>query len=230
MGQSLQAVIEQRSEFVLQGIWKRGDDLASLLAGSDVLIDFSLPEASGDVIAAARKAKIALVCGVSGLGDAEMDLLAAASHEIPIVYDRNMSMGIAVLQQCLSQAAAALGDDFDVNILDVHHVHKIDAPSGTALQLGETIAAARGRSDTSDVSFQSERRGEIPGEHRITMTSESEVLEFSHSVSSRQVFTEGALRAAAWVFEQPAGLFSIQDVLFKQKKCTLSLARTVALK
>ena len=215
MGQSLQSMIEQRPEFVLQGVWKRGRDLQALLAGSDVLIDFSLPGATSDVVAAARKENVAVVCGVSGLGDAEMTQLRVASEEIPIVYDRNMSIGIAVLQRCLHEAAAVLGDGFDVNILDVHHVHKIDSPSGTALQLGETIAAAQGKSSTSDVRFESERRGEIPGEHHITMSSGTEILEFAHSVSDRQVFAEGALRAASWVIQQPAGLFSMQDVLFE---------------
>ncbi len=214
MGQSVLELIEQRADLAAAGVWARGADLDALLVDSDVVIDFSLPGANHTVVSAARDAKLPLVSGVSGLSDADIAEIQSASLEIPVVYDRNMSIGVAVLQRCLQNAAASLAGEFATNVLDVHHVHKLDAPSGTALQLGETIAAAQGKSGTGDVTFESERRGEVPGEHRISFASANEVLEFGHSVTDRRVFANGALRAAAWVVRQPAGLYSMQDVLF----------------
>ena len=131
-----------------------------------------------------------------------------------MVYDRNMSLGIAVLERSVREAAASLGFDFEVEIAETHHVHKKDAPSGTALKLGEAIAAARGETGTGNVRFEVERRGEVPGDHEVTMQTPSERLVFAHSVSTRQVFADGALRAARWIVGRPAGQYGMQDVLF----------------
>ncbi|MCP5089709.1 MAG: 4-hydroxy-tetrahydrodipicolinate reductase, partial [Gammaproteobacteria bacterium] len=119
-----------------------------------------------------------------------------------------------VLQRSVREAAASLGLDFEVEISEVHHVHKKDAPSGTALKLGEAIAAARGESGTGNVRFEAERRGEIPGDHEVVMRSATECLSFAHSVTTRQVFADGALRAARWAVGQPPGRYRMSDVLF----------------
>jgi 4-hydroxy-tetrahydrodipicolinate reductase len=148
MGQAIVASLEQLNDMESAGVWARDDDLDALIASADVVVDFSLPEGTEQVLAAVVRHGKPLVCGVSGLNDAQLSLLNDAATRIPLVYDRNMSLGIAVLQRTVREAAAALGLDFAVEIAEVHHVHKKDAPSGTALKLGETIAEARGEPGT----------------------------------------------------------------------------------
>ncbi len=216
MGQALAETIRQRPGFELVGVWQRGDDINSLVEAADVVIDFSLPEATALVLDAVLRHQKPLVCGVSGLDESQTAKLDTAAARVPLVFDRNMSLGIAVLLQSVRAAAAALGSDFEVLLSEVHHVHKKDAPSGTALQLGEAIAASRGQSGTGSVQFESERRGDVPGDHHVLMRSATEKLTFAHSVTTRQVFVDGALRAAEWVPGKTPGRYSMQDVLFKQ--------------
>ena len=215
MGQSLVTSIEQQSDLSLAGVWRRGADLKEMLTDADVVIDFSLPEGTEQVVRAANDSRVPLVCGVSGLNENQMEQLRSASTDLPLVYDRNMSLGIAVLERSVREAAATLGMAFDVSISEVHHLHKKDAPSGTAMKLGEAIANARGEAGSGGIKFASERRGEVPGDHKVTMRTSTETLTFGHSVTTRQVFVDGALRAARWVIGQPAGLYSMQDVLFR---------------
>ena len=188
MGKAIAAGLDTQSDLELVGTWARGDDLDALVRAADVVVDFSLP-------------------------DGTMQVLEAAA-DIPVVYDRNMSLGIAVLARSVRDAAASLGMAFEVEIAEVHHVHKKDAPSGTALKLGEIVAAARGERGTGSVRFHSERRGEVPGDHEVVMTSATERLSFAHSVTTRQVFADGAIRAARWVVAQPPGRYGMSDVLF----------------
>ena len=211
MGQAIADGIAATDELELAGTWRRGDDLDSLLARSDVLVDFSLPEATGTVVAAAVGSRVPLVCGVSGLDKTQALLIEQASASIPVVYDRNMSLGIAVLERLVSQAARAL-PGFEVEVRETHHIHKIDAPSGTALKLGEAIASARGI-DPANIHYESERRGEVPGDHEVVLASATETLTLSHSVTTRQVFADGALVAARWVSDRSPGLFTMHDVL-----------------
>lgn len=212
MGQSIAASIEQQADLELAGIWTRDGDLDAVVAAADVVIDFSLPEGTAAVLDAVVRHNKPLVCGVSGLDDAQMELLDRASAQIPVVYDRNMSLGIAVLEHSVRDAAASLGLDFEIEISETHHIHKKDAPSGTALKLGEAIAAARRKDGT--VRFEVERRGEVPGDHEVVMRSPTERLTFAHSVTTRQVFADGALRAARWAIGRAAGLYGMRDVLF----------------
>lgn len=214
MGQAIAAGIEARADLQLAGIWQRGQEIEPLVARADVVIDFSLPEATDQILAAVVAAQKPLVSGVSGLTEAQMSILSAAANAVAVVYDRNMSLGIAVLERSVRDAAASLGDAFSVEIAEVHHVNKKDAPSGTALKLGEAIAKSRGEAGTADIKFESERRGEVPGDHEVVMRSGAEELRFSHSVTSRQVFADGAIRAAVWVAHQAPGQYSMQDVLF----------------
>lgn len=214
MGQAVAASIEQQQDLRLAGIWTREGDLDAVVAAADVVIDFSLPEGTVAVLDAVLRHDKPLVCGVSGLNDAQRAQLERAAARVPVVYDRNMSLGIAVLEHSVRQAAASLGKEFDVEISETHHIHKKDAPSGTALKLGEAVAAARGEDGTGTVRFEAERRGEVPGDHEVIMRSQTERLTFAHSVTTRQVFADGALRSARWIVGRPAGLYGMRDVLF----------------
>lgn len=246
MGKAILAAASQRPGLCVASVWTRqpataigageidgilvSADLDSVVAAADVLIDFSLPDAFERIAEAAATRRRPLVCGVSGLNDPQKQLLGAVAGTIPVVYDRNMSLGIAVLDRLVRQAVAALGPEFEVLVEETHHVHKVDAPSGTALKLGESIAEARGQrfadvyhydpdasvptSAAGAVCFRVERRGEVPGEHRVTLASPTESLTLGHSVTTRQVFAEGALRAAHWVVDQAPGLYGMQHVLF----------------
>ena len=206
------------------------DDLTSVLSDADVAIDFSLPQATHRILDAVLAAAKPLVIGVSGLEVSAINKIEIVSRKIPILYDRNMSLGIAVLDRLLRQAACNLGTDFEAEIHETHHKLKIDAPSGTALQLGASLAEARNQDFESikryeasglkrplasgEIGFMVTRKGDIPGEHTIILYNESERLELKHIVSRRRVFADGALRAAQWLSNQPVGLYMMRDLLF----------------
>ncbi len=214
MGRAIAACIEQQADLELAGIWTREGNLDEVVALADVVIDFSLPEGTEQVLDAVISYEKPLVCGVSGLNDSQMAALENAAKGVPLLYDRNMSLGVTVLERLLREAAAALGPGFDVEIAETHHVHKKDAPSGTALKLGEAIAAVREDIDASEIRYEVERRGEVPGDHEVVLRSPTEELRLAHSVTTRQVFADGALRAARWLVNRDAGLYSMRDVLF----------------
>jgi len=215
MGQAIAAGLENRNDMELAGVWRRDAALAPLVASADVVIDFSLPDGTMQVLDAAEVHGKPVVCGVSSLSDVQMARLGEVAKVVPVVYDRNMSLGVAVLEHSVREAAKSLGEDFDIEISEVHHIHKKDAPSGTALKLGEAVAAARGEQGTGAVRFESERRGEVPGDHDVVMRSGTETLTFAHSVTTRQVFADGAIRAARWIVGKTPGLYQMRDVLFE---------------
>jgi 4-hydroxy-tetrahydrodipicolinate reductase len=214
MGQAIAASIAQHPKLRLAGVWSRGEDIDELVAKADVVVDFSLPEGTERVLDAVVLHTKPLVCGVSGLNETQMARLDAAATTVPLLFDRNMSLGVAVLMRCVTDAAASLGAEFEVEVSEVHHVHKKDAPSGTALKLAEAVASARNETGTGAVQFAVERRGDVPGDHEVSMKSEAEKLTFAHSATSRQVFVDGALRAAEWIVDQAPRRYSMQDVLF----------------
>ncbi len=215
MGQAIMQAIDVADDLQVSGVWARGDSIDEVVAAADVIIDFSLPDATAILLEAVLRHQKPLVCGVSGLDDSLWTMLQKAATVIPLVYDRNMSQGIAVLDDLVGRAARSLGTEFAVEVHETHHVHKVDSPSGTALQLGESIAAARPQETAEDaVRFEVERRGEVPGEHSVIFSSPTETLTLGHSVTTRQVFADGALRAARWVSVQPPGLYRMRDVLF----------------
>lgn len=213
MGQTIARRLAEQPDLGLVGIWTRDTELEGLVQAADVVIDFSLPSGTEKVLEAVTRHDKPLVCGVSGLSDEQMQRLEAAAALVPVVYDRNMSLGIAVLERAVRDAAASLGPDFEIVIAETHHVHKKDAPSGTALKLGEAVIQARGGSGAAEIDYQVERRGEVPGDHTVIFRSETERLELGHSVTTRAVFAEGALRAARWVVRRPAGRYAMRDVL-----------------
>jgi 4-hydroxy-tetrahydrodipicolinate reductase len=212
MGRAIADRVEAADDLALAGVWRRGGDIDEIASASDVLIDFSLPEATSAVVSAATRHGVPLVCGVSGLDEKQMARLHEAANTVAVVYDRNMSAGIAVLENAVRQAAALLGPGFTVEIQETHHVHKIDAPSGTALKLGEAISDVLGI-DPADIHYESERRGEVPGDHTVILASGTERLSFHHSVTTRDVFAEGAIRAARWIAGKGPGMFTMHDVL-----------------
>jgi 4-hydroxy-tetrahydrodipicolinate reductase len=205
------------------------DDRAQALHGAHVAIDFTLPAALDANARACVDRGTALVVGTTGLNDKQLATLRAAAQEIPVVYGRNMSVGVNVFMDLVARAAAALGSDYDVEILEAHHRHKVDAPSGTALALGERIAAAKGRRldelavhgrhgqtgprvpDT--IGFSVVRAGSIVGEHTVLFAAPEEIVELTHRAVDRKSFARGALRAARWLAGQPPGFYSMSDVL-----------------
>jgi len=244
MGQELMRAIAINDELRLASVWTRkefsvddgivvSDDLAAVLAVSDVAIDFSLPEATAIVLEAVLAAGKPLLIGVSGLDSASIDAIDKLSKSVPVLYDRNMSLGIAVLDRVVREAAAALGAGFEAEVHETHHVHKKDAPSGTALKLGASLAEARQQDFETvreyhpaglkrplapgQIGFEVSREGEVPGEHTVMLYSDSERLELKHVALNRRVFADGALKAAQWLVSQPAGLYSMQDLLFGTK-------------
>ncbi|HUF72558.1 MAG TPA: 4-hydroxy-tetrahydrodipicolinate reductase [Gammaproteobacteria bacterium] len=205
------------------------DDRAQALHGAQVAIDFTLPAALEANVTACMRAGAALVVGTTGLSDRQLKLLEQASHEIPVVYGRNMSVGMNVFMHFVAEAAKALGPDYDVEIVEAHHRHKVDAPSGTAIALGEAVAAARGRRlgdlavKTRDgqigprvpgtIGFSVIRGGNIVGDHQVMFIAPDERLEFTHRAADRRAFALGAVRAARWLAARAPGFYSMSDVL-----------------
>lgn len=203
-------------------------DAAAAIACSDVLVDFTVPESSLVHVALCRAAGKRIVIGTTGFGDAAAQI-AAAGAEIPIVFAPNMSVGVNLCLRLIELAARVLGDDFDVEIIEAHHRHKIDAPSGTAVRMGEVVAAALGRDlqscavygregrtgarDRKTIGFETIRAGDIVGDHTLLFAGAGERIEITHKASDRSTFALGALRAAAWLTQQPAGVYDMQDVL-----------------
>ena len=230
MGLAIINAVDNHEDLEIASVWVRDPDTAGELSTpsgalissnlehvvdrADVIIDFSLPAATDSVVRAVGQARKPMVCGVSGLDDVQLAALDAAAAGIPLVYDRNMSQGIAVLQDLVQRAARSLGDDFAIEIHETHHIHKKDAPSGTALKLGEAVLRAKDVDNDDAIRYESERRGEVPGDHDVIFSSATERLSLRHSVTTRQVFAEGALRAARWIVSQPPGLYGMHDVLF----------------
>ena len=204
-------------------------DLATVLERVDVVIDFTLPENSLATVDSCRRGAKPAVIGTTGFTVAQRETIQAAADEIPIVLAPNMSVGVNLCLNLLQTAARVLDDQVDIEIIEAHHRHKIDAPSGTALKMGEVIAATLGRDleqcavhgrsgvtgerDRRTIGFASVRAGDVVGEHTVLFADLGERIEITHKASSRMVFARGALRAANWVLEQPRGLFDMQDVL-----------------
>jgi len=205
------------------------DERSQALSGIHDAIDFTLPAALDANVRACVEHGTALVIGTTGLGDAQRATLERAALEIPLVYARNMSIGVNVFMDLVSRAAAVLGGDYDVEIAEAHHRQKVDAPSGTALDLGERVAAVKGRrlEDLAvfnrhghtgprvpeTIGFSVTRAGSIVGDHTVLFAALEEEIELSHRALDRKTFARGAVRAARWLAGQPPGLYSMRDVL-----------------
>jgi 4-hydroxy-tetrahydrodipicolinate reductase len=204
-------------------------DPLPLLLDADAIIDFSSPAASVALAGLAAQARIADVIGTTGLSDDDLDKIDAAARHVPIVRSGNMSIGVNLLAALTRRAAAALAEDFDIEVVEMHHRMKVDAPSGTALLLGEAAAegrgvalkdhSARGRDGLTgarragDIGFASLRGGTVVGDHSVTFAGEGERVVLSHHAEDRALFARGALKAVTWARDRKPGLYSMADVL-----------------
>jgi len=198
-------------------------------ADFDLLIDFTLPESCRGFVGFCRRHGKRLVIGTTGLSAEDRKAIDSAAADIPIVLAPNMSVGVNLSLKLLEMAARVLGDEVDIEIIEAHHRHKVDAPSGTALRMGEVVASVLGRDletcavygrqghtgerDRKTIGFSTIRGGDIVGEHTVMFATEGERLEITHKASSRMTFARGALRAARWLMSQGPGRYDMQQVL-----------------
>ncbi len=210
------------------GVAIGGDPLAAIL-NADGIVDFSTPLATLEFAALAAQARIAHVIGTTGLSESDLKAIAAAARHAPIVRSGNMSLGVNLLAALTRRAAMSLSEDFDIEIVEMHHRMKVDAPSGTALMLGEAAAqgrgvdlagrSARGRDGitgarkTGDIGFASLRGGSVIGDHSVIFAGGGERIELRHVAEDRTLFARGAIRAALWARAQKPGLYAMADVL-----------------
>ena len=228
MGQALVASIAAAGHELAGGVDK-GGDLAALAAASDVLVDFSVPAALESNLDSAMAAGVPIVVGTTGLEERHHWLCDAAAEKIAVLQTGNTSLGVTLLAHLVREAASRLDEDWDIEIVETHHRMKVDAPSGTALLLGE--AAARGRGidlasnsdrgrdgitgvrETGTIGFASLRGGSVAGDHTIHFLSTSERLSLSHLAEDRTIFAKGAVRAAQWLVGKAAGRYTMAEVL-----------------
>lgn len=217
----------------LAGVGKLGvlasGDLDSVADQFDVLVDFTSPELTMKNVEACRRLGKQIIIGTTGLSDEQKQVLDDSAGDIAIVFAPNMSVGVNLTFKLLELAAKVLGDDVDIEVVEAHHRHKKDAPSGTALKMGEVIADTLGRDlkecavygregitgerDRKTIGFETIRAGDIVGEHTVMFAGIGERIEITHKASSRMTFAKGAVRAAGWLAGHEKGLFDMQDVL-----------------
>ncbi len=205
------------------------DDPQRALAGCDVLIDFTRPEGTLRHLAICRDLKVRMVIGTTGFDEAGRQAIAGAARDVGIVFAPNMSVGVNVTLKLLEMAAQAMGQDHDIEIIEAHHRHKVDAPSGTALKMGEVVAAAMGKRladcavyareghtgerKPGSIGFATIRGGDIVGDHTVMFAGTGERVEITHRSNSRVTYAQGALRAAHFLMNRPAGQYDMWDVL-----------------
>lgn len=218
---------------LIAGIEQQGVNVNSGIeaeaANFDVLIDFTIPICTMQSLELCVKHNKAIVIGTTGLDDEQKQKLEEASRSIPIIFAPNMSVGVNLCLKLLHTAAKTLGDEYDIEIIEAHHRHKIDAPSGTALRMGEVVAETLGRDlkkcavygrqgqtgerDPKTIGFETIRAGDIVGDHTVMFAGTGERVEITHKASSRMTFAQGAMRAASWLPSKGPGLYTMQDVL-----------------
>ena len=207
----------------------QGDDMAALVAGSDVLVDFSSPAALQATLDACVAAGKPVVVGTTGLEDAHHTAIDEAARTIAVLQTGNTSLGVNMLAALVEQAAGKLGDDWDIEIVEMHHRHKVDAPSGTAKLLGEAAARGRGIDLASHsesgrdgitgarargaIGFAALRGGSVAGDHTVILASDEERIELTHRAENRMIFARGAVKAAGWLVGQKAGRYGMDGVL-----------------
>lgn len=205
------------------------DDLSAVTSDFDVLIDFTRPEVTLANLAVCQQAGKRIVVGTTGFDDAGKKQISDAGKDIGVVFAPNMSVGVNLTLKLLDIAARVMGDDVDIEVIEAHHRHKVDAPSGTALRMGEVVADALGRDlkecavygregitserDRKTIGFETIRAGDIVGEHTVMFADIGERVEITHRASSRMTFANGAVRAALWIMQHDSGEFDMMDVL-----------------
>ena len=224
MGQAIAAVVDGAGG-THAGI-DIGGDAAALAKISDVIVDFSAPDALAAHLAAARLAKTPIVIGTTGLDDTHQLMIDDAAKDIAIIQAANTSLGINLLSALIEQATARLDEEWDIEVVEMHHRHKVDAPSGTALLLAQAAARGRGKSlpelsrfdrdglrDVGSIGFASLRGGSVAGDHMVILAADGERIELSHRAEDRSIFARGAVKAALWLSGKPAGRYTMADVL-----------------
>jgi len=228
MGQAIAAAIADAGDTLAGGIDKDGD-VAALAAGCDVLIDFSSPAALESNLDAARAADVPIVVGTTGLEERHHWLIDDAAQGVAVLQTGNTSLGVTLLAHLVREAAGRLGEDWDIEIVEAHHRMKVDAPSGTALLLGEAAAQGRGvmladasvrgrdgitgKREAGTIGFASLRGGSVAGDHTVHFLADNERLSLSHLAENRGIFAKGAVRAAQWLLGKPAGRYTMPEVL-----------------
>lgn len=240
VGKLLLETLSRDSEAKISSIYSRkdknfnideafiGSDILQFLENCEIVIDFSLPEASEILLEGALKTPKPLVIGTTGLNKHQQNLVKEASAKMPILYATNMSLGVAMLNKLVELASKSL-QNFDCEIVEMHHKFKKDAPSGTALTLANTAAKARGldldsvmvsgrngnigERSKNEISVMALRGGDIVGKHTVGFYNDGEFIELNHTATNRATFSNGAIRAAKWLIDKPAGLYTISDCL-----------------
>ena len=224
VGQRLRALIDEADDLAVAALLGRDD---GDFGDADVLIDFSSPAGFRHWLAAGRDKRVPLVSGTTGLTADDLALLDAAAADIAVLHATNTSLGVAVLNKLAADAARLLGDDYDVEIVESHHRHKKDAPSGTADTLAKVVLAALDRDadalqfgrvgmsprEPKSIGVHSLRLGDVTGEHTVHFAADGERLALTHAATSRDTFARGALRAARWIVARPPGRYAMGDVL-----------------
>ena len=229
MGRAVMDAVAADKSLALASSFDVGDDAAKAIAAGDVLIDFTRPEGTLAHLEQCVKAGKAMVIGTTGFSESQKKTVADAARRIPIVLSPNFAVGVNAVFKLAETAAGILGDDFDIEIIEAHHRHKVDAPSGTALKLGEIIAGKLKRSLAKDakhgregdvgarpareIGFHAIRGGDIVGEHTVVFAGIGERVEVTVRSQSRATYAMGALRAAKWLKGKPAGLYDMANVL-----------------
>ncbi|MGY8655133.1 MAG: 4-hydroxy-tetrahydrodipicolinate reductase [Verrucomicrobiia bacterium] len=229
MGQALISCASRMDGVEVVAEIDQGDDLASAIDSADVVIDFSLKQATLSVAKLCADKQKALVIGTTGHEDDERSQITNLKSEIPIVWASNFSTGVNTLFWLTRKAAEILGPDFDLEVVEMHHRHKVDAPSGTARTLGEILCAVRDKQYNEDIrhgregivgartkdeiGMHSLRGGDVVGDHTVVYAGDGERLELTHKAASRDTFANGALRASVWAVQQSPGLYNMQNVL-----------------
>ena len=228
MGQALEAAIAEAGHAMCVGV-DAGGNVGPLAGQCDVLVDFSAPGALKANLGAARVAGKPIVVGTTGLGEEHFVMLAEAARAVPVLQSGNFSLGVTLMAHLVREAAARLGPAWDIEVLEMHHRMKVDAPSGTAKLLGEAAAEARGialsdhmesgrhgmtgaRSE-GNIGFATLRGGTVAGEHSVIFAGPEERLTLSHSAENRMIFARGAVKAAEWLTGRPAGRYTMNGVL-----------------
>ncbi len=217
----------------LAGIGRNGvvvsGDMAAQQAEFDVLIDFTSVESTLNHLSICQQYNKQIIIGTTGFSAEQKQTIANTAQHIAVVFAPNMSVGVNLCLKLLQQAAAVLNEDYDIEVIEAHHRHKVDAPSGTALRMGEVVAETLGRDlsecavygregqtgarDANTIGFETIRAGDIVGDHTVMFATDGERVEITHKASSRMTFAKGAVRAAKWLQDKDKGLFDMQDVL-----------------
>jgi len=229
MGKTLLACASKHPELEVVGQIDQGDDLSAVITRGDVVVDFSLCNATAEIAELCARQGKAMVIGTTGHSDAEKSSIARHAARIPIVWSSNYSTGVNTLYWLTRKAAEILGPGYDLEVVEMHHRLKRDAPSGTAKSLAEILAGVRqqqvaqvfrhgregivGERPAEEIGIHSIRGGDVVGDHMVIFATTGERIELAHKASSRETFAHGALRAALWVVKQKPGLYNMQDVL-----------------